>query len=346
MKILIIANNIVGNYDGIGKHARIVGQELSKLGLNIDYSTGETWKFSKVKLLFSFEMSKAYINACKRVLFHKYDYVNIEYPFMEYNPMILFFHWILWFLTRFMKTKVSFSMHEHDRVKPIRRKVIDCMLPFADLVFISEDKYLRSLPRYARKMRVRTIPSHGIAYNSKLKDFKNNSRYCYFGLVNGSKAFTEMLDAWQVFNLSGAYTLDIVTNTDLELFNLDKYKGVSYHYKLSDEDSGTILSSCVFSIIPVLPSIGYNNSSFVSSVQCGCIPIGKFNQNLKNEPFVLNVEDYGIEEFCNVLNRSQNLTNLKQMSDVALKFGEQFSVSKTAKMMMDAFEEFKNEKNK
>lgn len=67
---------------------------------------------------------------------------------------------------------------------------------------------------------------------------------------------------------------------------------------------------------------------------------------MKNEPFVLNVEDYGIEEFCNVLNRSQNLTNLKQMSDVALKFGEQFSVSKTAKMMMDAFEEFKNEKNK
>lgn len=121
---------------------------------------------------------------------------------------------------------------------------------------------------------------------------------------------------------------------------------IRYHYKLSDEDSGTILSSCIFSIIPVLPSIGYNNSSFVSSVQCGCIPIGKFNQNLKNEPFVLNVEDYGIEEFCNVLNRSQNLTNLKQMSDVALKFGEQFSVSKTAKMMMDAFEEFKNEKNK
>lgn len=141
MKVLIIANNLEGNVDGIGKHARIVGQELSKLGLNIDYSTGETWKFSKAKLLFSFEMSKAYINACKRVLFHKYDYVNIEYPFMEYNPMILFFHWILWFLTRFMKTKVSFSMHEHDRVKPIRRKVIDCMLPFADLVFISEDKY-------------------------------------------------------------------------------------------------------------------------------------------------------------------------------------------------------------
>lgn len=67
MKVLIIANNLEGNVDGIGKHARIVGQELSKLGLNIDYSTGETWKFSKAKLLFSFEMSKAYINACKRV---------------------------------------------------------------------------------------------------------------------------------------------------------------------------------------------------------------------------------------------------------------------------------------
>lgn len=194
-------------------------------------------------------------------------------------------------------------------------------------------------------MRVRTIASQGTDYEPEMKDFNNNSRYCYFGLVNGSKAFKEMLDAWKVFNKDGAYTLDVITNTDLSPFNIVSYKGVAYHYKLSDKEAGAILSSCVFSIIPVLPSIGYNNSSFVSSIQCGCIPIGKFNQDLKNEPFVVDVEDYGIRSFCNALWQSQQLADLAERSNKALKFGEQFSVTKTAKMMMNAFFEFKNEKD-
>lgn len=52
MKVLIIANNLEGNVDGIGKHARIVGTEMKNQGVHVVYSTGTTWQMSKCKLFF------------------------------------------------------------------------------------------------------------------------------------------------------------------------------------------------------------------------------------------------------------------------------------------------------
>lgn len=339
MKVLIIANNIVGNFDGIGKHARIVGAEMNKQGVVVEYSTGMTLKKSRFGLFVSLEMSKAYLKAMSKIIRVNFDYVDIEYPFNEYNPLVLVMHFFLWVVSRFVQTQVAFSMHEYDRVNPLRRFMIKCMLPFTDLIFISEDKYFKSLQRYSAKMHLRIIPSHGISYVPNSKDFSSHNCYCYFGLVNKSKAFDEMLQAWDEFNVEGKYHLDIVTITDLSEWNLESHKGVIYHYNLSDADAGIILSKCVFSIIPVIPNIGYNNSSFVSTIQCGCIPIGKFNDSLKNEEFVINVKSYDVSDFVAALYESQKYDMYEVKSSLALEFGTQFSVEKTAKMMISGFEE-------
>ena len=340
MKVLIIANNIDGNVDGIGKHARIVGHEMNNQGISVDYVTGSTWKKTHFQLFFSFEMTKAYLKAMLKILSEKFDYVNVEYPFREYNPLILIMHILLWTITRFVSTKVSFSMHEHDRVKKLRRLIIDCMLPFSDIIFISEEKYKNSLIKYAHKMYLRIIPSHGIKFYPDEKDFKSHNRYCYFGLVNSSKAFKEMLAAWDVFNKEGEFYLDIVSITDLRNLNLERHKGVKFYYNLSDADSGKILSRCIFSIIPVLPNIGYNNSSFVSTIQCGCIPIGIFNRDLEYESFVLNMNSYSLSDFVKTLRASQIIVDLKEKSKSARNFGRQFSVERTAEMMIKTFTEF------
>lgn len=342
MKILIIANNIVGNYDGIGKHARIVGHEMEVLGYQVDYCTGSTWNKSKIGQIFSCQMSIAYLKAVKLILSNRIDYVDIEYPFKEYNPLVIFFHLLLWMVTRIKGTKISFSMHEYDRVKFLRRRIIDVFLLLSDLVFISEKKYFKELKQYAYKMRVRIIPSHGITYFPNLKDFSNPIHYCYFGLVNRAKAFDEMLEAWKKFNKEGKYFLEIVSISDLRNIDFSKYPNVTFHYNLNDTDSGKVLSKCEFALIPVLPNIGFNNSSFVSSIQCGCIPLGKFNADLTGLNFLVNMKSYEPEYFSNILESTQKLSQveLKQMMDNALKFGQNFSVKKTAIMMIDAFEEF------
>ena len=136
--------------------------------------------------------------------------------------------------------------------------------------------------------------------------------------------------------------MDIVSTTDLTNWNLSAYKGIEYHYNLSNDDAGKVLSRCIFSIIPVIPEIGYNNSSFVSTAQCGCIPIGKFNYELKNEKFTINVTSYDKTPFVRALEATQSydIAELKEKSQEAISFGKNFSASKTAQMMSDAFKEF------
>lgn len=348
MKILCIANNLEGNYDGIGKHARIVGHEFVSMGNQVDYCTGTTWNKSKIGKMLSFQMCNAFLSATWKMMKSDYDYIVIEYPFAEYNPFILLFHWIMFFLSRFTKTRVAFSMHEYDRVSSLRRTIIKGFLPFCDVLFVSEEKYFRELSKYRDKMFVRTIPSHGLPYTEGLKDTKEKTSYCYFGLVNRSKVFLEMLNAWDVFNKEGKFTLDVVSISDLAEYKLDSHKNVTYHYKLADREAGAVLSKDVFSIIPVVPSIGYNNSSFVSSIQCGCIPIGKFNNDLSALDFIVKCNSYELNDFVKALYDSQNLSDdsVKTCIDHALEFGKNFSVHKTAEMMINGFKAYESKHKK
>lgn len=348
MKFLSIANNIEGNNDGIGKHARIVGNAIIKMGHKVDYCVGTTWNKSLFKKMISMEMCNAYKDAINKIGQSYYDFVVIEYPFCEYNPIVLYYHRLLFEKAHKLKTKVAFSMHEYDRVSPLRRMLIKGFLPYCDILFITELKYKKELPQYADKMWLRQIASQGMPYYPNLKNGQSLNRFCYLGLVNKSKAFKEMLIAWNKFNRNNTYHLDVVSNSDLSEYNLDDMKGVKLHTKLSDDDAGKVLSSCCFSIIPVVPSIGYNNSSFVTAIQCGCIPIGCFNQDLCKEPFIINANGYDEKNFCHALELAVSLNekDIYLKREQGLTFGKRFSVEKTAEMMINGFKDYESKHKK
>lgn len=334
MKILIICNNIEGNYDGIGKHARIVGEEMHRRGYCVEYLSGKTWNKGILGKFFSFEMSKAFAKAIKRIDDNEIDWVIIEYPFSEYNPLIMFPHIILYLRTRKRKTKIAFSMHEYDRVQTLRRKIIDVFLKFSDLVFVSEKKYFSTLAKYRHKMTLRTI-SNNISSPNEEKII-DKSTYCYIGLVNSSKAFTEMIDAWKIFNTDNKNKLQIVSATDLSDWHFNGISGITYHHNLSNEKAARIIFDSTFSIIPVKPEIGFNNSSMVTSTQCGCIPIGIFNQEIVNNDFLINMNSYAIDDFATALNNSQELSidEIKLKSHHSFDFGKQFSLEHTVDQMI------------
>ena len=337
MTLLIIANNIDGNIDGIGKHALMLSEEFRRIGHKVR-TLSATSGFNKVYSFFTFKMSIVYCKAIFEVVRGNFDYIIVEYPFKEHNPLIMLFHLFMFIETRFCKTKIAFSMHEYDRVNVLRRRIIDVLLRLSDVIFVSENKYFQKFPSLAKKMHMRTIPNH-IECNKKNKTF-NPTAFCYFGLVNPSKAFNEMLKAWDAFNGDNTFTLHIISSTNLKDWELESHKGVRYYHNLENKDVVDIMFKCAFSIVPVIPEIGYNNSSFVSAVQCGCIPIGKFANVLRSKDFVLHVEDYECEHFVGILKQTQKieLSEFNVMSRSCLIFGEEFSLSKTANQMLTAFE--------
>lgn len=341
MNLLIVANNVEGNVDGVGKHARMLSEEFERIG-HCTTLLSSTSGFNKYFSFITLSMSSVFLKAIVKVNQNRYDYIIIEYPFKEHNPLIVIFHVLLYIVAHAKKTKIAFSMHEYDRVNILRKKVIDVFLKYSDLVFVSEIKYLTKFSKIANKMRVRTIPNHIVC--TKVNKKYNPHSFCYFGLVNASKAFKEMLDAWMAFNKEKQCTLEIISSSDLSEWNLNQYKGVKYYHNLSGEKVVDIMFNCSYSIIPVLPNIGYNNSSFVSSIQCGCVPIGVFSPSLSNHNFVVNIKNYDVETFSSSINYAFNLneSHFKTMSTACREFGKNFSLQKTAKQMISAFEELNN----
>ena len=235
-------------------------------------------------------------------------------------------------------------MHEYDRVNSLRKRVIDVFMRFSDWIFVSEDKYLRKFGKLSQKMSIRTIPNHIVCKRNN-KEF-NPKAFCYMGLVNKSKAFEAMLKSWEIFNQNGDNILDIISSTDLSEWHLDKYRGVRYHYDLSNSEVVDVMFSCAFSIIPVIPDIGNNNSSFVSAIQCGCVPIGKFGEELKSVPFAISVSDYDIGTMVQAYHQSQQIEakDFFRLSKECVLYGRKFSLENTATQMLEAMSKFYNGK--
>lgn len=333
MKIITIASNINGNIDGIGKHARILTEEYKKRGHEASIIDGTTHNKSGLQKALSFQMSKCIFKACWVALKSKPDVIIYEYPFAEFNPLIIIPVFLLWLITRFSKTKVAISMHEFDRVNILRKSIICVFLVFTDIVYVSEKKYIDRFTLISKKMYVRTIPNHiEKPAGEKIID---KTRYTYFGLINRAKAFQEMIDAWNDFNKDNKYQLDVMTCSDVSQWK-DNNHNVIFHHDLPGEEVAKILYDSAFTIIPVLPNIGLNNSSFMSGIQCGCVPLGIFNELLQKEDYVVNMQNYNHDHFVKTLNDTQSIAekDIQIMSASGLAFGSKFSVKHTVDQML------------
>ena len=339
-RILVVCNNANGNEDAVGKHGKMLSEQFVKMGHESVVLSGKSGfgkYFSFLTLIMSWVLFKAAFYTIKR----KYDFVIVEYPFKEHNPLIVLFYLLLFGTTKLSHTKLLLSMHEYDRVNVLRKKVLDVFMRFSDWIFVSEEKYLNKFGHLSKKMSIRSIPNH-IVCERKDKVY-NPHAFCYMGLVNKSKAFGEMLKAWESFNEKGENILDIISSSDLSEWHLERYKGIRYHHNITNAEMVDVMFSCAFAIVPILPEIGYNNSSFVSAIQCGCLPIGKFGVSLKDNQFALNVMDYSVDSMVKTLCRAQQITNEEfyRLSQMCFEFGKQFSLENTALQMIESMSKIK-----
>lgn len=338
MKLALVANNIEGNYDGIGKHARLLSESLKRQNVNCSIFWGKTWNKSKYARIVSLEMSKAYLLLCKQVLKEKFDFILVEYPFHEHNPFILLTHILLYIITRFRKTKIALSLHEYDRVSPFRKIVIIGLIIFSDVCFFTESKYINKFKLLNKHTFIRQIPSHISKPNGEKK--YDRKRYCFLGILNKSKAFQEMLDAWLLFNKNKECRLDIITSS--QNCDISKYKsyGVYLHQDISDKDVAEIMFNSTFSIIPIKPYVDIINGSLMAATKCGCIPIGVFPKKT-DFSFGIHSKTYALLDFLDALNSSQKMTNNEIMvkSNKAFFWGKQNSFDNLAKTMKKVFEE-------
>ena len=339
MKIIEIGCTTDGNNDGIGKHTRIVTDEMNKRnGVQAMLISGDTLGYSNMQMLFSQEMMKAFHRAARSISTEKIDYVVVEYPFSEYNPLIVMAFSMLKRVCHKYGTHIGLSMHEYDRVNFLRKLVVKNFVKNADFVYVSDPVYLIKLKKLNAELYLRTIPNHLPMIEKKKKLIRG--KYVYFGLVNKSKAFEEMIFAWDEFNKNKENLLRIVTASDIQFDesahrNIKIFKGVSNEYCLE------ILWDSMFSILPIKPEIGFNNSSFIATIQCGCIPIGHFSDGLKKESFVIDVENQSSSAIIDGLDRSVSLTDdeILYKSHNALSYGKVFTIESTVDMMLRTMEE-------
>lgn len=338
MKIALVANNIEGNYDGIGKHARLLSDSLKKQNVDVSIFWGKTWNKSKYALLISMEMSKAYLRLCKQIQKEKFDFILVEYPFHEHNPFVLLTHILLYVITRFRRTKIALSLHEFDRVSPFRKVIIIGLILFSDVCFFTESKYINKFKLLNKHSFIRQIPSHINRPNGE-KNY-DRKRYCFLGLLNKSKAFQEMLDAWVLFNKHKECRLDIITSS--QNCDISKYKcyGVCLHQNISDKDVAEIMFNSAFSVIPIMPYVDIINGSFMAATKCGCIPIGVFSKK-SNFSFGIHAKSYDLQDFLDAFVSSEKMTDdeISEKSNNASRFGLRYSFDSVAESMIGVLNE-------
>lgn len=334
MNFLVIANNYEGNEDAIGKHARILNEEYRKLGYNTMVFSGRTSGKSKIGKIFSMGMTIAFFKAAMTLNREKYDYAIIEYPFDEYNPLILISLCFLKFMTLCNGVKIALSLHEFDRVKFLRKVTILVFVAICDILFVSEDKYLNKFRNFKKYIFIRKIPNH-LKRPSYPKVY-DKKKYVYFGLVSSTKAIKEMITAWNIFNKENKYSLDFITSSDVTPWYSDNNHNIFFHHNLPDDKCAELMYNAAYAIIPVKPFIGNNNSSFISASQCGCIPIGVFSDELSNLKFVCNIHDYSIENLTTAFQYVNDISIDKyyEISSAAIDYGSNYTSEKTAEQMI------------
>ena len=346
IKLASISNNYGESYDGVGDFARAQNVNFPDDIKVINYTAKCTYEVPKIKRLFSLGMIKATCKLIRDLKNNKIDAVIIEYPFVEWNPLILLPVLKLSYMLK-KQGILILSLHEYDRVNILRKKIIQIFCMISDLVFVSNDKIKEAVRPFCKKICIRPIPTN--LYNEDAINCnnisKNNNRYVYFGLVNKAKAFNEMLCAWDKFNENCEYELYILSGTPL--YNLEnKHKGVKYIYNGTDYEIISLMRSAKACFLPVKPFVDNKNTTFKTACLAGCICIGLFSDEYKNFDFVLNMRDYSCSSFVNAMNKVSTLENDKTrlMQHKAIEFGLMFSPKVTSSIVAQEIKKMIGEK--
>lgn len=304
MKIIFICTNYGSYKDGIGHYTKNIADELGKSsGVDVENISGLTCKLNKIQMI----TSRIMINKIDDFLKSSVNSIDkdtrfiIEYPFLEWNPLIIIRLRELRRVCKEKGAKIILSIHEYKRVSAFRRRFIDLLIKLSDGLMVTDSDTYNILKKFKKHMLIRPIPSNII---NKSNNKKNEKYFCFFGLINKSKSFDEMIDAWKLFNYNNEYTLNIYSSSDVNLTNLER-NNIFIFKGLDDLDLSNKLAECKYAILPIKPYIGMNNASLKAIAQHDCIPIGIFESDyLANMGVPIKDIEYSTKNILNALNKS------------------------------------------
>lgn len=292
-KIAFICANYGSTKDGIGHYTKRLVETIRKENIHISIYSGKTYNSTRKKL-FSFSMFNAIWNVSPK----DFDSIFIEYPFPEYNPLILIPIIKLKVLSSIHQTKTILSIHEYNRANKFRKSFVNLLLLLFKTCLVTDEQTRQSINSNKKEILIREIPSNiDIPKQSVLN--KQMNSFVYFGLINKSKAFNEMLKAWYQFNQKNQYHLSIITSSDTS--HIDTSNNITIVKDAEDKEVARILLESQYAILPILPNININNATFMAAIKGNCIPIGMFSENIQNRDTFINCKSYSPDDITSAL---------------------------------------------
>lgn len=282
-KVCLVCTNFGSRKDGIGHYSSHLAEELSKLGYELKVFSHQVSE-NRWSRFTSFHMT---VNLCK-ALFSRTP-VIVEYPFAEYNPLIV----LPLFVLSIINKKVVISLHEYFRVNRFRKKIIDIIIACFPTFLVTDDEVATFLKSKGKNVFKRPIPSN-IANKSEICPSKHPGRFVYFGLVNHAKAIQEMLEGWERFDEGQNFELHFITSSDISPFL--HYKHVKFLHNVPDDVVDQELKEAEVIVLPIRPFVHVNNASFVAGVERGCVPLGVFGEEVKADAFI-SLDHYEADDF-------------------------------------------------
>lgn len=347
MKIINICANYGGTRDGIGDYSKKILENIKEIDkeIEIDNFSSDIQNYSKIHRIISLKMSNNIKKAYKAIKREKYDIVNIEYPFTEWNPLIVLFYRRLVRISKKKQVKVCISLHEYERVNKLRKLVIEQLVKKADFVLVTSESTKKFIEKYNDKIYIRDIPSNipkGKEVETKKKEINT---FVYFGLINSSKAFKEMIDGWiSNYNKYPDNKLIIITSSETDI--KDDY-GIQVKRNLQEKEIEDIMQKSTYTILPIKPNINFNNATLKTATLFGNVPIGVFSDIIKDsdKPFFLNMKNYETTEFSRIFDYVDKVDKkeLEKLQYNAIDFGKKYEIKNIANVIYNIFnKEVKN----
>lgn len=321
--IAVVANNYGKTYDGVGAFSKEIVTRFSSNIVSDVYTSNCNGDDGIISRLLTLGMTKCLLKLSNNI--KKYDTVIIEYPFVEWNPIIVFAFTVLNKQANENNKKVILSLHEYDRVNFFRRIVIDFFVKRSNLVLVSNIEMLSKVKSLNQSVKIREIPTN-ISGVPTTKNRSSMQKFVFFGLINKAKAFGAMIEGWKKFNHNGTKTLYIISSTRLD-DELLKGSNIVYIHNADNDAVFKIMNECMFCILPIIPVVDEKNATFKTALLAGCICIGRFARPFLNKGFLINMNKYSKNDFYEsfLLSQSYTYDYAMNISLDALRLGERYS---------------------
>ena len=340
VEIIWVAANYDHPGDGVGKYA---ARLVEAIGVRhpewrVRVVSASTTDLGRMPRYGSLRMARRLYAVAGELATSQVSAVVIEYPFLEQSPAILPAMVVLRRACRRAGVKLVLSVHEYLRVGRLRAASVRFLAGLADGVLVSDRLTQESLAHATNaRLFLRGIPSSVPCHADAVSVDRDPLGFCFFGIVNRSKAIAEMLQGWREA-WSPGMTLHLVTASRVE----SATEGVVGHFQCTDTQVAAILAKNSFLVLPIQPAVEAGSSSLQAGLVNGLVPIGRVGESLGDlAALFVRMEAYDSVSFAQTFREIAAKAPLlwREKSPLVAANRDRCSVTKTAGEVAEALQE-------